>query len=68
MVKIGIRKPSFRKSFSAKTTGRLKRSIKKALIPGYGQKGMGLFHNPKKHFYNKIYNKTTTDIFKTFKK
>ena len=45
-------------SISARTTGRVKREIKKAIIPGYGRKGMGLLH-PKKAVYNKIYRKTT---------
>jgi hypothetical protein len=42
-MKIGIRKPSLKKSISARTTGKLKRSVKKAVIPGYGQKGYGNF-------------------------
>lgn len=61
-----MRKPSWKKSFSARTKGRATRSIKKALIPGYGQKGMGWLH-PKKKLYNKVYNKTTfswKDLFK----
>ena len=37
-MKIGVRKPSFKKSFKAMTTGSLKRKIKKAIIPGYGKK------------------------------
>jgi len=65
-MKYGMRKPSWKKSFSARTKGRATRSIKKALIPGYGQKGMGWLH-PKKKLYNKVYNKTTfswKDLFK----
>lgn len=61
-MKIGIRKPSLKKSISARTTGKLKRSVKKAVIPGYGKKGMGLL-NPKKAIYNKVYNKTTVSAF-----
>lgn len=52
-MKFGIRKPSLGRSISARTTGRLKRSIKKALIPGYGKKGMGILKDPKKALYNK---------------
>lgn len=37
-MKFGVRKPNLKKSFKARTTGRLKRSVKKALIPGYGKK------------------------------
>lgn len=62
-MKVGFRKPSIKKSISARTTGRLKRSIKKAIIPGYGKKGIGWIKNPKKAIYNKIYHKTTKSIF-----
>lgn len=47
-MKFGVRTPSLKKSISARTTGRAKRSIKKALIPGYGKKGRGWITNPKK--------------------
>ncbi|MDD4492975.1 MAG: hypothetical protein PHV32_01270 [Eubacteriales bacterium] len=66
MCEIGFRTPSIKRSISARTTGRAKRAIKKALIPGYGKKRMGVFH-PKKALYNKVYKKTTfslRDIFK----
>lgn len=68
-MKIGIRTPSIKKMFKARTTGRAKRAIKKAVNPLYGKKGMGLLH-PKKAVYNKVYKKTTIgfgDIFKMFK-
>lgn len=58
-MKIGIRTPSFKKSFKARTTGRVKRSIKRSINPVYGKKGMGWINNPKKAMYNKVYNKTT---------
>ncbi|WP_339014216.1 hypothetical protein VNN36_04495 [Lactococcus garvieae] len=58
-MKFGMRKPSIKKSFKARTTGKAKRKIKKALIPGYGKKGMGYIKNPKKAVYNKVYKKTT---------
>ncbi|HEM5128500.1 hypothetical protein JN538_03795 [Streptococcus suis] len=67
-MKIGIRKPSLKKSLKARTTGKLKRKVKKALIPGYGKKGMGMITNPKKAVYNKIYNKTTIDVLKPVKR
>ena len=38
-MKIGMRKPSIKKSISARTTGKAKRAVKKAVIPGYGKKG-----------------------------
>lgn len=60
-MKFGIRKPSIKKSISARTKGKVTRGIKKVLIPGYGNKGMGILH-PKKALYNKIYNKTTVSL------
>lgn len=66
-MKFGMRKPSIKKSISARTTGKIKRSIKKAIIPGYGKKGTGWIKNPKKAVYNKIYNKTSFSIKKLFK-
>ena len=47
-MKIGIRKPSIKKSIKARTTGKIKRKIKKAIIPFYGQKDIGFIKNPKK--------------------
>lgn len=49
-----IRKPSIKKSFSAKTTGKIKRTIKKTTNPLYGKKGIGYIHDPKKAVYNKV--------------
>ncbi len=66
-MKFGMRKPSPRKSFSARTKGRATRTIKKALIPGYGKKGTGWIKNPKRAAYNKIYNKTTFSFWDLFK-
>ena len=58
-MKVGIRTHSIGKSVSARTTGRAKRQIKKAINPAYGKKGMGWINDPKKAAYNKVYNKTT---------
>ncbi len=66
-MKIGMRKPSLKKSFKARTTGKLKRKIKKSVNPFYGKKGVGFIKNPKKSVKGKIYRKTTfglRDIFK----
>ena len=57
-MKYGMRKPSWKKSLSARTKGRATRAVKKALISGYGKKGMGWLH-PKRKLYNTIYKKTT---------
>ena len=66
-MKFGMRKPSLKKSFSARTKGRATRAVKKALIPGYGKKGSGWIKTPKKAAYNKIYRKTTFSIWDLFK-
>lgn len=67
-MKFGLRTPSLKRSLRARTTGRAKRSVKKALIPGYGKKGVGWIKNPKKAAYNKVYNKTSFSIWDIFKK
>ena len=70
-MKIGIRKPSLKKSIKARTTGKAKRAVKKAINPTYGKKGTGVVKDTKKAAYNKVYNKTTvfaTDILKSLLK
>ena len=62
-----MRKPSLKKSIKARTTGKAKRAVKKAVIPGYGKKGAGWLKDPKKAAYNKVYKKTTFSIFDIFK-
>lgn len=66
-MKIGMRKPSLKKSIKARTTGKAKRALKKAVVPGYGKKGTGWLKDPKKAAYNKVYKKTTFSIFDLFK-
>ena len=66
-MKIGMRKPSLKKSIKARTTGKAKRALKKAVIPGYGKKDAEWIKNPKKAAYNKVYKKTTFSIFDLFK-
>lgn len=66
-MKIGMRKPSLKKSIKVRTTGKAKRKLKKVLIPGYGKKGTGWLKGPKKAAYNKVYKKTTFSIFDLFK-
>ena len=61
-MKFGMRTPSIKKSIKARTTGKVKRAVKKAVIPGYGKKGSGWIKNPKKAAYNKVYNKTSFSI------
>lgn len=66
-MKFGMRTPSFKKSVRARTTGKIERAVKKAVIPGYGKKGMGWIWNPKKAMYNKVYKKTSFSLFDLFK-
>ena len=61
-MKVGIRKPSIKKSISAKTTGKVTRTLKKSVNPMYGKKGVGIIKDPKKAMYNKVYNKTTVSF------
>lgn len=67
-MKIGMRTPNLKKSIKARTTGKLKRSIKKQVIPFYGKKRTGIFKNPRKAIYNKVYYRTTFSIFDVIKK
>lgn len=66
-MKIGLRKPSLKKSFRARTTGKWKRRAKKAVNPFYGKKGVGFIKNPKRSIKNKIYRKTTFSLRDLFK-
>lgn len=61
-MKFGIRKPSIKRSISARTTGKMKRAIKRTINPTYGKKGTGFIRNPRKSIYNKVYRKTTIGI------
>ena len=67
-MKFGMRTPSLKKSIRARTTGRAKRAVKKAVIPGYGKKGVSWIKNSKKAAYNKVYKKTSFSIFNLFKR
>lgn len=66
-MKFGLRMPSLKRSIKARTIGKAKRAVKKAVIPGYGKKGMGWTTNPKKAAYNKAYRKTSFSIWNLFK-
>ena len=66
-MKFGMRTPSLKRSFRARTTGRAKRAIKRAIIPGYGRKGIGWVTNPRKALYNKVYRKATFSFWDLFK-
>lgn len=65
-MRFGLRKPSPLKILSARTGGRATRAVKRALIPGYGRKGMGWLH-PRRKLYDEMYRRTTfpfRDLFR----
>ena len=56
-MKFGFRKPSFKKRISARIS--FKRMVRaKVRVP----RGYGVFSNPKKAIYNRIYRKTTIGL------
>lgn len=61
-MKVGVRKPSIKKSIKAKTTGKAKRVVKKAVNPLYGKNGVGMIKDPEKALNNKVYKKTTVGV------
>ena len=64
-MKFGIRIPSLKKRISPRTR------IKRQIVHRAGlkmPKGYGWVRNPEKFVYNKVYNKTSFDIFKLLKK
>ena len=65
-MRIGMRKPSVKKAFMARTKGYGTRMIKRAIIPWYGKRGMGWVH-PMRAIYNRIYYRLTFSIFDLFK-
>lgn len=67
VMKIGMRKPSLKKSLKARTTGKAKRKVKSAIVPGYGKKGAGFVKNPKKAIKSKVYKKTSFSLWDLFK-
>lgn len=66
-MKFGMRKPSLKRSLKARTTGRAKRQLKRALIPGYGRKGAGLLKNPRRSVRNAAYKRTTFSFWDLFR-
>ncbi|MVQ33725.1 hypothetical protein [Paenibacillus anseongensis] len=64
-MKFGLRTPSLKKRIAART------SLKRQVVHRLGIKmprGYGWLRNPKKAAYNKVYNRTTFDIFSLIKK
>ncbi|WAA11013.1 hypothetical protein OE104_06820 [Fervidibacillus albus] len=64
-MKFGIRKPSFRKRLSARTSVK-RHFVHRAKIKM--PKGYGWIRNPKKYAYNKVYRRTTFPLFSLLKK
>ncbi|MGL4562207.1 MAG: hypothetical protein ACRCV0_07990 [Brevinema sp.] len=65
MARNPLRKPSLKKSLSART------SLKRALKNSLGLKtprGLGWLTNPKKYAYNKVYNRSSFSIWGLLKK
>lgn len=61
-MKIGMRTPNIKKSIKARTTGRAKRAVKRAVNPLYGKKGMGFAKDPERSIKNAVYKRTTFSV------
>ena len=61
-MKVGVRKPSIKKSVKARTTGRVKRAAKRSVNPVYGKKGAGFAKNPSRSVKNAVYHRTTIGV------
>ena len=66
-MRIGMRKPSVKRMIKARTTDRAKRAVKRAVIPGYGRRGMGFVKNPKRSVKGAIYRRTTFSVWDLFR-
>ena len=66
-MRIGMRKPSVKRMIKARTTDRAKRAVKRAVIPGYGRRGMGFVKNPKRAVKGAIYRRTTFSVWDLFR-
>lgn len=61
-MKVGIRKPSIKRSLKARTTGRAKRALKRSINPFYGKRGMGFLLHPLKAAYGWVYRRVTVSV------
>ena len=59
-MKFGVRKPSFRKSFAARTSW--KRVVRHSLGVK-APRGAGWLTNPRKAAYNRVYSRSTVSIW-----
>ena len=62
-MKFGVRKPSFKKSIKARTTGRINRAVKRSVNPLYGKKGVGFVKDPSRSIKNAVYQRTSFSVF-----
>lgn len=56
-MKIGVRKPSPKRSIKARTTGAAKRQLKASIDPTYEKSGSGVVKDPKKQHTAKFISK-----------
>lgn len=63
-MKFGMRTPSLKKRFAARTSW--KRYVRHSLGLK-APRGWGWLTNPKRAAYNRVYNRTTFDIFRGFR-
>jgi len=66
-MKFGMRTPSLSRSLKARTTGTWKRQAKRAVIPGYGKRGMGVVKDPERAVKGAVYRRTTFSLWDLFK-
>lgn len=66
-MKFGMRKPSIKRSLRNRTTGRAKRSVKRAVNPLYGKKGVGFVKSPKRSVKNAAYKRTSFSFWDLFR-
>lgn len=62
-MKIGFRRPSLKKRIAARTSWK---RIVRHRLGLKAPRGWGWITNPRKAAYNRVYNRTSFDIFKTF--
>lgn len=68
-MRAGMRKPDPMKSLKGMTTGRVKRDIKRAVIPWYGRRWTGFLKDPDRSIYGFLYRRLTfglRDILRIF--
>lgn len=61
-MKVGLRRPSVKRSVRARTTGKWKRRAKRAVNPFYGRRGIGFIKNPKRAVKGAVYRRLTFSV------